>query len=180
MNKAQFDSLPEKDRMNRTLEGTAYWAFVSKPKVSEKYKTTTYTLNLGLDAENQRLAEMYGLKVMPADKNTPMPYVVINRKVRAGRTAEEVRPSVVDSMQNEVPRDVLIGNESKVRVKFGTYWFENNGGGVGTTLFKVQILKLIEFVSGKDRSLVMDESGYRAGSPDGDFELDFLGEEEVA
>lgn len=161
LTKSQFESFKEKDRMNRTLEGEAYWAFIQRPKVSEKYKTTTYTICLGLDENNIAKAESYGLTVKPADKAVPMPYVEIKRKVKPGVDPIEVKPTVVDSMQRPVPDGTLIGNKSKVIVKFGTYWHEAGSGGVGNTLFKVQIRDLVEYKP-VDNGLIMDEGGYKA------------------
>lgn len=177
MNEAQFKQLSKKEQLNSTLEGTAFWAFVSKPKVSEKYKTTNYTLNLGLDAENQRRAEQLGLKIKPADKGVPMPYVEIKRKVKDGIAPETVKPELVDSAQKPLKEGTLIGNHSKVRVKFGRYWYETSGGGVGTVLFKVQVLELVAFDGSKDRDLVSDGSGY-VGSIPAEFSIEeFLAED---
>lgn len=162
MNKEQFNNLPKKEQLNSTLDGVAYWAFISKPKVSEKYKTTKFTINLGLDEANQRKAIAYGLKVMPADKSVPTPYVVINRKIKEGIDPQTKKPELVDSAQKAVKEGTLIGNGSNVRVKFGRYWYDTSGGGIGTTLFKVQILSLVPFDGSKDRDLVSDGSGYVA------------------
>ncbi len=157
MDKDKFSKLTEKEKLNRVLDGTIFWAFLSKPKISEKYKTTKFTLNLGLDEKNQELAKNFGLKVKPADKGTPMPYVEISRKVHGGKTPEEVKPTLVNIHQEHLKDGILIGNTSEGRVKFGTYWFENNGGGVGTSLFKVQVIKLVAFDGSKDRDLVYVE-----------------------
>jgi len=169
LTKSQFDSFKDSDRMNRTLEGEAYWAFIQKPKVSEKYKTSAFSICLGLDETNVAKAESYGLKVKPADKNVPMPYVEIKRKIKQGVSASDVKPAVVDSMQRPVPDGTLIGNKSKVIVKFGTYWHDAQGGGVGNTLFKVQIRDLVEFKP-TDKGLIIDENGYQAAGSSSDFD----------
>ena len=158
---AKFNTFSEKDRMNRTLEGIAYWAHVQAPKHSDKYKSDTFQINLGLDEAGIARAESYGLEVKPADKWNDMPHVVIQRKVRPGKTIAETKPDVVDSMQN--PSSELIGNGSNVIVKFGTYFF---GDKVRTTLFKVQIRKLVKY-EGASGGLVKDPSGYVAGQATG-------------
>jgi len=164
----EFNQLSEKDRLNNTLEGEFYWAWLSKPKVSDKYKTMIYGVNLVLDDANKAKAEAMGLKVMPADKYTPGDYVVIQRKVRDQSKAAEVAPELVDSMQKPFPSNILIGNKSKGIVKFGRYWFPNGGGGIGTTLFKVQIRELVEFKA-TEKGFVMDETGFKAtGTTDAD------------
>ncbi len=159
MNEAEFNQFSKRDRFNRVLEGKAYWAFIANPKVSDRFKTTTYVVNLGLDEANQELAKSYGLKVKPADLSVPMPYVTINRKVKPGINPEEVKPVLIDTSSKAITDTLLIGNESTIRVKFGTYWFPNNGGGVGTILQKVQVINLIPYES-KDKDFISDGSGY--------------------
>lgn len=161
---AQFTAFSEKERANRILEGTAYWAFVQKPKHSEKYNSDTFQISLNLDAAGVAKAESFGLEVQPADKYNPMPHVIIQRKVKPGKTFEECQPDVVDSMQK--PAHDLIGNDSKVIVKFATYYF---GGKVRTTLFKVQILTLVPFV-GKGGGFVMNEAGFKSAASGAEFD----------
>lgn len=176
MNKLDFDKLSEQERLNRVLEGTAFYACVHKPNMSAAKRFNSapyYGVNLGLDEANQAKAITYGLKIHPADDNIPMPWVKITRKVKEGKPMEAAKPMVVDSVQKNVPGNVLIGNGSKVMVKFGTYWYQNHGGGVGTTLFKVQIRELIEFNISKDRDLADDTAGFVLSSDkpeDGQFD----------
>jgi len=154
---ADFNKFSEKDRMNRTLEGLAYWSFVQSPKHSDKYNTDTFTLTLNLDSPEQiAKAESYGHKIKPADKYNPLPHVEIMRKVRPGKTVDEVRPEVVDSVQTPV-KD-LIGNGSRVMVKYGTYWFD----GLRTNLFKVKIIDFVPFVSKGSAIDRVEEGGYQA------------------
>lgn len=164
MKKAEFNNIPEKDRMNRVLEGTAFYASVHKPNMAAAKKfgsPPAFTVTLGLDEENVKKATSYGLKVHEADNFIPMPYVKIQRKVKEGKSESDVKPMVVDSIQQPVPESILIGNLSQVAVKFGTYWYDTQGGGVGTILFKMQIRKLVPFVpSSLDSQLAMDESGF--------------------
>ena len=161
---AQFNKFKEDDRKNRVLEGTAYWAWVQKPKHSEKYKNDEFTINLLLDDAGITKAKSFGLEVKDADKHNPGPYVTISRKVRAGKTVEETKPTIVDAMQKPVPNDTLIGNGSTVLCKFATYYF---GDKVRTALLKVQIRNLVPF-KGKDGGLVFDESGFQAGAQTAD------------
>ena len=169
LTKAQFDKFSEKDRMNRSLEGIAYWARVQSPKHSAKYNIDTFEVNLVVDKENAAKAISYGLKVSPADKSCPDQYVTIKRKVKPGIEPSTVKPQIVDAMQKPVADDILIGNGSKIIVKFGTYWYETAGGGAGTVMFKVQIRDLVVFKTG-DRALVLDPAGFTAAQ---DEELKF-------
>lgn len=181
ISKLQFDKLTKKEQLNSTLDGIVYWAHVAKPKVSEKYKTTKFTLNLMLDADNQKKAATLGLKIKPADKSVPGPYVEITRKVKDGIEAATVKPEVVDKAQQALPVGTLIGNGSTVRVKFGRYWYETGSGGVGAVLFKVQVVNLIAFDGSKDRDLIMDTSDQVAISQEAQFNIDdFLAEDSTA
>ncbi len=162
MNKTDFDRLTENERLNCILEGTAYFASVHKPNDSgtKKFKAPPkYTVKLGLTPEGVAKAKGYGLKVLDADATIPMPQVEIKMVVKEGKSAESVKPQVVDAMQQPVPAHILIGNGSKIICKFGRYWYDNNGGGIGTNLFKVQIKELVEFKP-TERGFVMDEGGF--------------------
>jgi hypothetical protein len=167
MKKNEFMTFTESERLNRVLEGQAYYASVHTPNLSGVKlfnALPTFQVNLALDEHNQKLAASYGLKIRPADDNIPMPYVKIARKVKEGVQADAVKPQVVDAMQNAVPPNILVGNGSKVAVKFGTYWYEQQGGGVGTTLFKVQIKELVPYNATKgDKDLAMDSTGFTVG-----------------
>ncbi len=161
---AQFNKFEEKARSNRVLEGQAYWSWVQKPRHSEKYKNDEFTLNLLLDEAGITKAQSFGLEVKDSDKYNPGPYVTLTRKVRPPKTIAECQPDIVDSMQNPLPADMLIGNGSTVLCKFATYYF---GDKVRTALLKVQVRKLIEFKGNDD--LVMDATGFTvaAGAPTG-------------
>lgn len=164
MKKADFEKISESERMNRVLTGTSYYASVHSPNFSAAKKfgaDPAFMVTLGLDDEGVKQAKNYGLKVRPADDFIPMPHVKIQRKIKDGKTPDSVKPQVVDSMQQKVPASIMIGNTSKVTVKFGTYWYETGGGGVGTTLFKVQIRELVKYENTKDRNLAMDEGGFK-------------------
>jgi hypothetical protein len=180
LNKNTFDKLTKKEQLNSTLDGVVYWAHVAKPKVSEKYKTTKFTLNLMLDADNQKKAIALGLKIKPADKSVPGPYVEITRKVKDGVDASTIKPEIVDKAQQPLKAGTLIGNGSTCRVKFGRYWYETGAGGVGTVLFKVQVVNLIAFDGSKDRDLIMDTSE-AANTSEAGFNIDeFLAEDSSA
>jgi hypothetical protein len=166
MNKADFDKIPLVERMNCVLEGTAYFASLHKPNTKSAAKFNSlpaYSLSLGLDETNFEKAKRYGLRVVPPNESIPMPHVVLKRRVKAGVDPAKVKPSVVDSMQKEVPPTILVGNESKVIAKFGTYYYPNNGGGVGAVLFKVQIRELVPYKP-SDNTFVMEEGGFTVDS----------------
>jgi hypothetical protein len=163
MKEKDFLAMPEKERKSRTLEGIAYWASVHKPNMSAvtKFKgVPAYMISLGLDEANIKLAKEYGLTVKDADEYIPMPYVKLQRKITPPKTEKDVKLEVVDSMQNNIPASILIGNGSLVRCKFGTRWANGANAGVKADLYKVQVRKLVEYVSNGDRDLVKDETGF--------------------
>lgn len=166
MNKEQFYAMDEKQRLGRTLEGISYYASIHSPNMTsvKKFKGTPYFIvNLGLDKENQEKAKSYGLEVFEPEGEIKQPYVKIKRKVNPPKTSDDVKPEVVDTAQNPIPSTILVGNGSKVRVKFATYWYDTNGGGVGTALYKVQVVDLIEFKP-SDRDFVSDGSGFKVSN----------------
>jgi hypothetical protein len=158
---AKFNAFKEVDRANRVLKGKSYFAFVQTPKYSEKYKNEAYQINLVLDAEEQAKAESYGMEVLPANASIPGPHVLLQRKIRPekGQTAASCKPDVIDAVKTKLPNDMLIGNESDVICKFGTYFF---GDKVRSTLFTVQVRKLVPF-TGKNGGLINDETGFVVG-----------------
>lgn len=162
MKKQEFNALPENERRNRVLTGIAYFASIHEPNMSAvvKFKgLPKYKVSLGLDPEGVKLAQSFGLTVKDPTAKIPMPWIEIKRDVRAGKSIEEVAPDVMDAMQRPIPPAIKVGNGSKILCKFGTYWYDTMGGGVGTSLYKVQVLSLVPYTGG-DKTLAMDEQGF--------------------
>ncbi len=172
MNEKEFNAMPEKERTNRTLEGLAFYASVHTPNTSAARKfgsPPSYQISLGLETEEDvEKARSYGLKIQAPTDTIPMSWVKIYTKIRAkdGKTPEErfeeTKPQVVDSMQGDIPANILIGNGSKVIVKFMTFWHQmSNQHGAGTYINKVQVRKLVPYEGRQsDDGLVMDEDGF--------------------
>lgn len=169
INKKKYEEIPDNDRFNVVMEGVAYYASVHTPNPGYKGKDPLFLVNLGLNAEGLKKAKKFGLTVYDPTDTIDLPYVRIGRKLNK-REASEVKPDVVDSKMNNIPSNILIGNGSKVRVKFATYWWgeDERGddpkepeGGVGTTIFKVQVIDLVRYENGDDLASV-----------DGGFSLD--------
>lgn len=179
MNKLEFLNTPEKDRLGRVLRGKAFYASLHTPNMSgvAKFNSDPYFIvNLGLTPEEVQKAKSYGLKVSPPEGEIDMPFVKIKRKVTKGKTADEVAPEVVDTNQNPIPKNVLVGNKSDVVVKFATYWYDAGGGGIGSALYKVQVLNLVPFVR-KDKDFVTDGSGYVVTPSSDDTDAEFEGDD---
>lgn len=176
MNQQQFNSIPKNERI-RYLSGTIFYASVHVVnRTPEKLFNALpeYVVTMVLDKENQAKAESYGLKVKQPkedEKAITGPYVVLKRKVKNEDTdptaVEKARPRVIDSEQNLIPQHCLIGNGSEGTVKFGTYWYENFGGGVGSTLFTLQVNELVPYEGGAggiDPNLSSGGRGFKASS----------------
>jgi hypothetical protein len=166
MNEAKFNAIPENERMNRVLEGVAYYPNVHSPNMGAVKRFNGlpfFQVVLGLDKESElEKAKEWGLKILEPTEEIPYKHVKIKRKVKPEKTADDVKPEVVDSMQNPVPETVLIGNGSRVMVKFITYWYENHGGGVGNVLMKVQIRDLVPYQP--DGDFANDAEGFTISS----------------
>ncbi len=158
LTEAQFNQFKESDRASRVLKGTSYYAWVQTPKHSEKYKNDEYQISLVLDDAEQAKATSFGLEILPANKDIPGPHVFLQRKIRPekGQTAASCKPDIIDAVKTKLPHDMLVGNGSEVICKFGTYFF---GDKVRTTLFTVQVRKLVPYV-GKGGGLIIDDTGF--------------------
>lgn len=165
--KQQYEQIPENERRNATLEGVAFYASVHTPNLSAQRLfgvEPVFKITLGLDKpEMLEKAESLGLLVKPADAYVPYPHVVVKARVKEGKSEKDVKPKVVDSLQKDVPENILIGNNSRVIIKFLTYWhLASHKFGVGTYLSKVQIKELVKYVpQDKDDGFVSDGSGFK-------------------
>jgi len=152
LTKSEFNSIPEKERAGRVLFGKAFYSFVHSPDMqsAERFNADpNYRTTLVLEDEAEvKKAKDWGLHVQEPTEDDVFtgPYVVIKRKVKAPKTADDVKIQVVDSRQNDIPSNILIGNGSEVFVKFGTYWYDNNGGGVNASLYRMQVRKLVPYL----------------------------------
>lgn len=166
LTKAEYEEIPENDRFNCVLEGTAYYSSVHKPNmagVRQFDAEPVFITTLGLDEENQEKAEAMGLIVKEPNEVIPEPHVQIKRKVKDDKEPDDVKPTVVDSRQQIIPEDVLVGNGSKVAVKFATYWHRSSDKwGVGTVMFKMQVTDLVPYDPSTivDPDLDMNEDGF--------------------
>jgi len=158
MNELLFNSMPEKDRQNRVLEGVAYYSCIHQPNLyaqKEFGEAPCFKVTLGLDSQEEvEKAESYGLVVKPANEKIPHPHVTLKTKIKPEKKPEDVRPSVVDSAQQEVPDNMIIGNGSRIRVKFMTYWHKISPKyGAGNYMTKVQIISLVRYTPPGDTDM---------------------------
>lgn len=168
MDEQTFNALPDKDKFN-TLEGIAYYAHVHRPNYSAYKKfgsTPAFEVKLGLESDAEiKKAQDLGLKVLEPTDSIPIPHVELKKKVKDMDDPLASKPSVVDSMQNEIPEEILIGNGSKVLCKFARFWHANTKvHGLGKTLIKMQILNLVPFEASGDSDMVKNPDGFTVTS----------------
>lgn len=160
---SQYNSFAKEDTLSRSLEGVLYYSSVHSPNYSAQRKFNSdpaFIVTLGLDKEEEiEKAKSFGLIVKPANETIPYPNVKVQRKVKGDKTPDDVKPTVVDAMQREIPSHILIGNGSRGILKFGTYWHPNSSRtGVGTALFKVTVSALSPYTASQQEETI--EGGF--------------------
>lgn len=125
------------------LEGIAVYAKVHTPDPgnSKLRIGPSYQIDVLLpDAAQLKKAESLNLKIkQPGKEPFTHPYVSMKSKVKEGRSG----PRVMDSQRNIIPPTILIGNGSKVRVRFIP--FEYGEGLVTPILLDVQVIDLVKY-----------------------------------
>jgi hypothetical protein len=145
---------------SQVLEGLAQYAFLHTPdKGNPKMRIPpAYKISLMLvDKEQQKKAKSLGLNVKPATEKIPHDYVDIKSRVKDDRPA----PKVMDAKRNPIPSSILIGNGSRVRVRFLP--FEYGEGEITAVLQETQVLDLVRYegAGGKSEDLLpVEESGF--------------------
>jgi hypothetical protein len=141
------------------VSGTAYWACVAHPNTTFD-EDGVWTIDVGLlDAPNKKLVKNLGLSLK--DKGDDRgEFVTVKRKVRRKGGGVNRPPSLVDSELKPM-FNTLIGNGSKVNVRFETYDWEFGGkSGTGADLVGVQVVDLVSFGTNN----VASEEGFEAVS----------------
>lgn len=144
---------------SQVLEGLAQYAFLHAPdKGNEKRKIApSYKISLMLvDKDQKKKAQSLGLNIKPATDKIPHDYVDIKSRVKSDRPA----PKVMDAKRNSIPPSILIGNGSRVRVRFLPY--EYGEGEITAVLQETQVLDLVRYESGgrSEDLLPAEESGF--------------------
>lgn len=183
MDKKTFEAIPEEERF-QTMEGTAYYACVHRPDYSghKKYNSPPiYVVQLGLEGEELARAENYGIKVLEPTDNIPMKHIKLKRNVKDLENPTASKPDVVDSMQNPIPEEILIGNGSKVLCKFAMFWSPNSEmHGTGSALLKTQVLELVPYEATKgDSDLKTNPDGFTVGEVEKAADVDEPFEDEL-
>lgn len=150
------------------LQGTAFWASVRQPnKDSGKFQ-----LDLSIDAATAALLETKGIKVKNAVKGVGVQkvrpedergnFVTIKSGLTDKQTNQLIPPKVVDSKNNVIGSDVLIGNGSVVRVRTNVFDY-NFKGKTGTSL-GLQALQVLELVEYNGNTAFDEVEGFTVGT----------------
>lgn len=150
----------KKERMPEAVfTGLAYFAQVHSP--SNKFNQLKYVLQLKLEGEELAKAEKLNLNIKKASKWVDGPHIEVKRNVKGPQTKA---PEVMDSLNNPLPKTVLIGNQSKVKVKVGLY--DNTKGKMAAYMDKVKVLNLVEYVpEHSDDFMAVEEDGFASVLP---------------
>jgi hypothetical protein len=125
------------------LSGVAQYTFIHRPDAGNPKRkiAPAYKIDLMLDNEEQKAkATALGLKIKPADAKHPMEFVTIKSKVAENRKP----PRLVDSQRNDIPPSILVGNGSKVNVRFLPWGYGE--GEVTAILLEIQVVDLVKYV----------------------------------
>lgn len=161
--------MAEKKEKFITPVGNCKWAHVHHPKAPFKgdpNKVAKYQIDIVFSPDDPAWKAWAGalkkkIEEMPAQisKSTgePIPkQMPIKRELDAedkptGRfyvtfkTGEQFKPGVFDKYGKVIPENVMIGNESRVRVNYCESVYQEFGGGVTLYLNAVQVLELVEY-----------------------------------
>lgn len=133
------------------VEGTAYWASVTRP--NEKFEPM-WRVDLALsdkDAEAFK-KEGFNLKEITVDDKPIKNVLIFKRKVSKANGEKNQQPQLVDAEKK--PLDKIVGNGSKVKVMYKSFdWNYKGKTGKGLDLQAVQVLDLVEYTPKEEFSV---------------------------
>ena len=138
------------------IEGTAYWASLTRP--NEKFEPM-WTIDLSVDEKSANELKEQGIKVgeTTVDETTIPNIVKFKRKCSKANGDKNTQPQLVDASKN--PLDKIVGNGSKVKVMYKPYeWNFKGKKGMGLDLQAVQVIDLVEYTPREDFDAVETSS----------------------
>lgn len=139
------------------VEGTAYWASITRP--NEKFEPM-WRVDVALsdkDAEEFK-SKGVNLKESVIEDKTVNNLVTFKRKVSKANGDRNSQPTLVDAEKK--PLDKIVGNGSKVKVMYKSYdWNYKGKTGTGLDLQAVQVVDLIEYQPREDFNVEKSENG---------------------
>ena len=139
------------------IEGTAYWASLTRP--NEKFEPM-WTIDLSVDEKSANELKEQGIKVgeTTVDETTIPNIVKFKRKCSKANGDKNTQPQLVDASKN--PLDKIVGNGSKVKVMYKPYeWNFKGKKGMGLDLQAVQVIDLVEYTPREDFEVEQSENG---------------------
>lgn len=139
------------------VEGTAYWASLSRP--NEKFEPM-WRIDLALDDDTaaQFAKEGFTLGETTIDGDTVKNIIKFKRKVSKNNGDKNQPPMVVDGAKK--PLDKIVGNGSKVVVMYKSYdWNYKGKTGKGLDLQAVQVKELVEYTPREDFDVIESAEG---------------------
>ena len=139
------------------VEGTAYWASITRP--NEKFEPR-WRVDVALsdkDAEEFK-SKGVNLKESVIEDKSVKNLVTFKRKVSKANGDRNSQPTLVDAEKK--PLDKIVGNGSKVKVMYKSYdWNYKGKTGTGLDLQAVQVVDLIEYQPREDFNVEKSENG---------------------
>jgi len=139
------------------VEGTAYWASITRP--NEKFEPM-WRVDVALsdkDAEEFK-SKGVNLKESVIEDKSVKNLVTFKRKVSKANGVRNSQPTLVDAEKK--PLDKIVGNGSKVKVMYKSYdWNYKGKTGTGLDLQAVQVVDLIEYQPREDFNVEKSENG---------------------
>ena len=139
------------------IEGTAYWASLTRP--NEKFEPM-WTIDLSVDEKSANELKEQGIKVgeTTVDETTIPNIVKFKRKCSKANGDKNTQPQLVDASKN--PLDKIVGNGSKVKVMYKPYeWNFKGNKGMGLDLQAVQVIDLVEYTPREDFEVEQSANG---------------------
>ena len=139
------------------IEGTAYWASLTRP--NEKFEPM-WTIDLSVDEKSANELKEQGIKVgeTTVDETTIPNIVKFKRKCSKANGDKNTQPTLVDGAKQ--PLDKIVGNGSKVKVMYRPYdWNFKGKKGKGLDLQAVQVMDLVEYTPKEDFEVETSSGG---------------------
>ena len=126
------------------ISGKAYWASIASPNTTFD-EDGVWTVDVcQLDASTKKFVKGIGLPIKNKGDDRE-DFVTVKRKVRRKGGGVNRSPNLVDSDLKPM-YNTLIGNGSKVNVRFNTYEWEFGGkSGTSADLVGVQVVELVPY-----------------------------------
>ena len=141
------------------IEGTAYWASLTRP--NERFEPM-WRRDLAVDSKSAEDLKSQGITVAETtvdEKKIPN-IIRFKRKVSKASVDKNTQPQLVDA--DKKPLEKIVGNGSKVKVMYKPYeWNFKGKKGIGLDLQAVQVMDLVEYTPREEFDV---ETGNTSGS----------------